>query len=58
MDEKKTIIDITSYLDSQVEKKQEKTTVPSFQSNPILKKFMVINAKNTKGKFSIKDLFR
>lgn len=58
MDEKKTIIDITQHLDSKTKKNEEKTSAPSFQSNPILKKFLVMNNQNTKGKFSIKDLFR
>lgn len=58
MDEKKTIIDITPYLDSKTEKEQEKVVAPSFHSNPIFKKFLMMNSQNTKGKFSIKDLFR
>lgn len=58
MDENNTIIDIRQYLDSKTEESKEEKKPPSFHSNPIFKKFLIINNKKTQHKFSLKDLFR
>ncbi len=55
MDDKKVI-----KLNINNEKKEEpaKQQVSSFSTNPILKKMLISNTNNKKGKFSFKDLFR
>lgn len=58
MDENNTIIDIGQYLESKTEDSKKEKQLVSMHSNPILKKFLVINNKKTKHKFSLKDLFR
>ena len=58
MDENKTIVDITPYLDPKTNKEQEKVAVPSFHSNPIFKKILMFQNRSQKDKFSLKDLFR
>ena len=58
MDENKTIIDIKPYLDEKSEEKILQKNQSRFHSNPIFKKFLVINSKKENQKFSIKDLFR
>lgn len=58
MDKNNTIIDIRQYLESKTEDAKEEKKTTSFHSNPIFKKFLIINNKKTQHKFSLKDLFR
>lgn len=58
MDENKTIIDITRHIAPVGDKEQVNPHVRSLHTNPIFKKLLVLYNKDTKGKFTIKDLFR
>lgn len=58
MDKNNTIIEIKQYLDSKADEVKEVKKQPSLHSNPIFKKFLLINNKKSQHKFSLKDLFR
>lgn len=58
MDENNTIIDIRQYLESKTDVSEKEKKQTALHSNPIFKKFLVINNKKTQHKFSLKDLFR
>ncbi len=55
MDDKKVI---KLNIDNSKKEEPEKKQVPSFSTNPILKKKLVTNANTKKDKFSLKDLLR
>jgi hypothetical protein len=61
MDDENKIIQFNKLIE-----KKERTEVSlknarssfSYQTNPIIQRMLTFNSENTKGKFTIKDLFR
>lgn len=57
MDKNSKIIDITSLKKASTPVDSSFKTQSKYHSNPIFKKYMVINVRNAFGRFKVSDLF-